>query len=103
MYHRYQPDGYGGFRRQTVDEPPKPEKPPKPPKPPMPPVPPKPPKPPEPAKPPKPPKPAPPPRPPELQRPCDRLPLALLLLLSSGQTHEAELAVLTLMLYLLLP
>lgn len=40
---------------------------------------------------------------PELQRPDDRLPLALLLLLSSGEAHEAELAILTLTVYLLLP
>lgn len=96
MYHRYQPDGYGGFRKQTVMQPP--ERPPQPPKP----------------EPPPPPRPMPPPKPalprphpalpkPELQRPDDRLPLALLLLLSSGEAHEAELAILTLTIYLLLP
>ena len=108
MYHRYQPDGYGGFRKQTVMQPP--ERPPQPPKPEPPPPPPRPMPPPKPA----PPRPMPPPKPapprphpappkPELQRPDDRLPLALLLLLSSGEAHEAELAILTLTVYLLLP
>lgn len=97
MYHRYQPDGYGGFRKQTVMQPP--ERPPKPPKPEPPPPPPRPTPPPKPA----PPRPHPAPPKPELQRPDDRLPLALLLLLSSGEAHEAELAILTLTVYLLLP
>lgn len=96
MYHRYQPDGYGGFRKQTVMQPP--ERPPQPPKP----EPPPPPRPMPPSKP-APPRPHPAPPKPELQRPDDRLPLALLLLLSSGEAHEAELAILTLTVYLLLP
>lgn len=96
MYHRYQPDGYGGFRKQTVMQPP--ERPPQPPKP----EPPPPPRPMPPSKP-APPRPHPAPPKPELQRPDDCLPLALLLLLSSGEAHEAELAILTLTVYLLLP
>ena len=97
MYHRYQPDGYGGFRKQTVMQPP--ERPPQPPKPEPPPPPPRPMPPPKPA----PPRPHPAPPKPELQRPDDRLPLALVRLLSSGEAHEAELAILTLTVYLLLP
>lgn len=97
MYHRYQPDGYGGFRKQTVMQPP--ERPPQPPKPEPPLPPPRPMPPPKPA----PPRPHPAPPKPELQRPDDRLPLALLLLLSSGEAREAELAILTLTVYLLLP
>ena len=107
MYHRYQPDGRGGFRKQTVMQPPeKPPAPPKPEPPPKPPAPDRPPPAPKPVPPPLPPRPRPPrpaPPKPELQRPDDRLPLALLLLLSSGEAQEADLAILTLTIYLLLP